>query len=70
MSPDQSSTMSNIETKEQIISEKKSLKKTCFEEDIEYDVVVRLPPKRSYPVKLKIESIQRAVPNIVEPEIP
>lgn len=70
MSPGQSSTISNTETQEQIISEKKPIKRACLEEDIEYDVVVRLPPKRSYLVKLKIESIRRAEPNIVEPEIP
>lgn len=70
MSPGQSSTISNTESKEPISSAKEPIKRSSLEEDIEYDVVVHLPPKRSYLVNVKIESIRRAEPNIVEPEFP
>ncbi len=39
-----------------------------FEQLSEYDIVVNMSPKRSYAVTLKVESVSRADPNIVEPD--
>jgi len=38
------------------------------EEIIEYDVVVRIPPRRSYTIQMRVESIEKGEPIIVEPE--
>lgn len=46
-------------------SEKSTL---FFEQPSEYDVVVNMSPRRSYAITLKIESVSRAHPNIVEPD--
>ncbi len=35
-----------------------------FELELEYDIVVHLPPKREYHVELEIISISKAEPNI------
>ena len=37
-------------------------------EDIEFDVVVRMPPVREQAVLVRVKSIERATPHIVEPE--
>jgi len=43
--------------------------KTFLEElMLEYNVVVRIPPKRRYTIQMKIENRRRGVPKIVEPE--
>ena len=38
------------------------------EEMLEYDVVVHIPPKRSYTIQMRVESIEKGEPIIVEPE--
>lgn len=47
-----------VETTEEIVSE----------EMLEYNVVVRIPPKRSYTIQMRVESIEKGKPIIVEPE--
>lgn len=37
------------------------------EEMMQFNVVVRMPPVRSYTVKVKVKSIKKAEPRIVEP---
>lgn len=39
-----------------------------FEEMIEHDIIVRMPPKKRYTINLQVVSIKRAQPKIVEPE--
>ena len=38
------------------------------EEMLEYDIVVRMPPRRRYTIELEIKGIRKAEPKIVEPE--
>ena len=68
MSSGESSVLSNPAIKEKNISEKTPSEKTGLEDEIEYDVVVRLPPKRSRFVELEITSIKKAEPKIVASE--
>jgi len=37
-------------------------------DDVEHDIVLRMPPKRRYTVKLKITSIRKATPRFIEPD--
>ncbi|GAG41352.1 unnamed protein product [marine sediment metagenome] len=51
---------------------KKAIKKELtdeeiFEEMLECNTVVRMPPVKEYTIKVKIESIKKATPKIVEP---
>jgi len=41
--------------------------KVASEELLEYDVVVRIPPKRSYTIQMRVENIEKGKPVIVEP---
>jgi len=68
MSSGESSVLSNPAIKEKNTSEKTPSQKTGLEDEMEYDVVVRLPPKRSRFVELEITSIKKAEPKIVAPE--
>jgi len=38
------------------------------EEILEYDIVVCMPPRKSYTIELEVKSIRKAEPKIVEPE--
>lgn len=53
-------------------SENSSIGKTFeeqnFEEILEYDVIVRIPPRKRYTIDLHIKEIRKAEPIIVEPE--
>jgi hypothetical protein len=35
---------------------------------LEFDIVIRMPPKKEWSVRLRVESIEKAKPHIVEPE--
>jgi len=37
-------------------------------EMLKYDIVIRLPPVREYPIKIKVEKVEKATPCVVEPE--
>jgi hypothetical protein len=39
----------------------------ALEDSIEHDIVVRIPPKKSYIVKVDVISRRKAEPNVVEP---
>jgi hypothetical protein len=39
----------------------------ALEDSIEQDIIVRIPPKRSYIVEVDVKSIRKAEPNVVEP---
>lgn len=38
------------------------------EETIEYDITVRMPPRKRYTIELEVTSIKKAEPRVVEPE--
>jgi hypothetical protein len=38
------------------------------EDMLEFDIVIRMPPKKEWSVRLRVESIEKAKPHIVEPE--
>lgn len=38
------------------------------EETIEYDIIVRMPPRKKYTIEIEVKSIKKAKPRIVEPE--
>ncbi|MFB3766237.1 MAG: hypothetical protein ACE14P_13460 [Methanotrichaceae archaeon] len=56
------------EIKKRPASEKVHVEETINGEVQEYDIAVRIPPKRRYSVELDIKRIRKAEPNIVEPE--
>jgi hypothetical protein len=37
-------------------------------EMLKYDIVIHLPPVREYPIKIKVERVEKATPCVVEPE--
>jgi hypothetical protein len=37
-------------------------------EMLKYDIVIHLPPVREYPIKIKVERVEKATPRVVEPE--
>jgi len=39
-----------------------------YEEAIEHNIIVRMPPKKRYTIKLHVMGIKKAQPKIVEPE--
>lgn len=39
----------------------------ALEDSIEYDIFVRIPPKKRYIVNVDVKSIRKAEPNIVDP---
>jgi hypothetical protein len=38
------------------------------EETLEYDIIVRIPPRKRYAIGIEVKSIKKAEPRIVEPE--
>jgi hypothetical protein len=38
------------------------------EETLEYDIIVRMPPRKRYAIGIEVKSIKKAEPRIVEPE--
>jgi len=54
--------------KDIVTSPVKIIKEVEPEEMLEYDVVVRIPPKRTYAIQMRVEDIKKGEPIIVEPE--
>lgn len=38
------------------------------EETLEYDIIVKMPPRKRYSIELEVKGIKKAEPRIVEPE--
>jgi len=38
------------------------------EDMLEFDIVVRMPPKKEWSARLRVKSVEKATPHIVEPE--
>lgn len=64
---DWSTVCPNFEIKnETFVSE--TFEDTFYEEIVEHDVVVCMPPKKRYTVEINIKTIRKGEPKIVEPE--
>jgi hypothetical protein len=68
MSVSQSKPYPQSATKEKVDSKEAFANKTNLEDSIEYDVVVRMPPKKRYFVEIDVREITKAKPKIVLPE--
>jgi hypothetical protein len=64
MSVSQSKPYPQSGTKEKVDS-KEAFAKTDLEDSIEYDVVVRMPPKKRYFVEIDVREITKAKPKVV-----
>lgn len=64
---DLSSIYTHFEVKTETSLKEETIEEITPEEMMEYDVVVRMPPKRRYTVELEVKSIRKAEPRIVEP---
>jgi hypothetical protein len=68
MSVSQSKPYPQSATKEKADSKEAFADKTNLEDSIEYDVVVRMPPKKRYFAEIDVREITKAKPKIVLPE--
>jgi hypothetical protein len=68
MSVSQSKPYPQSVTKEKVDSKEEFANKIDLEESIEYDVVVRMPPKKRYFVEIDVREISKAKPKAVLPE--
>ena len=68
MSVSQSKLYPQSVTKEKVDSKEEFVNKTNLEDSIEYDVLVRMPPKKRYFVEIDVREITKAKPKIVLPE--
>jgi hypothetical protein len=64
---DSSSVQPHFEMKSET-SEIKEISEKFIPEDIECDIVVRMPPIKRRRIKVKVKNVRKATPNIVEPE--
>jgi len=66
---DLSSVRPHFEIKNETSFIQEVTEKTFLEElMLEYNVVVRIPPKKRYTIQMKIENRRKGVPKIIEPE--
>jgi len=68
MSVSQSKPYPQSVTKEKVDSKKTFANKTNLEDSIEYDVVVRMPPKKRYFVEIDVRETSKAKPKVVLPK--
>lgn len=57
-----------IEEVPEEVPEEVSEKTTVIEEMLELDIVVRMPPIKEWSARLRVISVEKATPRIVEPE--
>ena len=65
---DSSSVLLRFETKNETSLMKGVIKEATFEEVIEYDMVVRIPPKRRYTIQMSVKNVEKGELRIVEPD--
>ncbi len=65
---DVSSEYPHFEVKSKTTSIEEVIDEIILEEMLEFDVFVRMPPVKEYTVRVKIKSVEKAIPHIVEPE--
>lgn len=68
MSVSQSKPYPQSVTKEKVDSKEAFANKTNLDDSIEYDAVVRMPPKKRYFAEIDVRDIIKAKPKIVLPE--
>lgn len=65
---DSSSTSPCFETKSETALLKETLAEKSIEDLLEFDIIVRMPPIKEWSVQVKVKSVEKATPRIVEPE--
>lgn len=65
---DLSSVQPHFEIKSETSLIRETTEEAVPEEMLEYDVVVRIPPRKRYTIELRIKTVRRGEPRIVEPE--
>ena len=64
--------LSSVHPKFEVVSEtyatENLTEENIIDEMLEYDIIVRMPPRRMYTVTLEIMSIKKAEPRVVEPD--
>lgn len=65
---DLSSAYPHFEVKSKASSIEEAVEEIIPEEMLEFDVFVRMPPVKEYTIRVKIKSVEKAIPHIVEPE--
>jgi hypothetical protein len=68
MSVSQSKPYPQPGTKEKVDSKEAFADEINLKDSIEYDVVVRMPPKKRYFVEIDVREITKAKPKVVLPE--
>ncbi len=68
MSVSQSKPYPQSVTKEKVDSKEAFADKTNLEGSIEYDAIVRMPPKKRYFIEIDVRDIIKAKPKVVLPE--
>jgi hypothetical protein len=66
---DPSSVMPRFEPKSITSWIEETTKEIAYEEMLEYQTVVHIPPKRRYNIELEITNIKKAEPKIVTPDL-
>ena len=68
MSISQPQSYPQSECKEKVDSKEAFANKTDLDNSIEYDVIVRMPPKKRYFLEIDVSGIIKAKPKVVLPE--
>jgi hypothetical protein len=65
---DLSSIWPHFEIKSEIPLIEEILEKVIPEDMLEFDIIVRMPPMKEWSARLRVKSVEKATPRIVEPE--
>jgi len=65
---DLSSIRPHFEIKNETSLSEGMLEMAVSEDMLEFDIVVRMPPKKEWSARLKVKSVEKATPHIVDPE--
>jgi len=65
---DLSSIWPHFEIKNETTLLKETLAEEFIEDMFEFDITVRIPPKKEWAAQVKVKSLGKAIPHIVEPE--
>jgi len=65
---DLSSIKPHFEIKNETSLIEEIFEKTIPEDMLEFDIVVRMPPMKEWSARVKVKSVEKATPRIVEPE--
>lgn len=65
---DSSSTQPRFEIKNEASLIEEILGTAVPEDMLEFDIVVRMPPKKEWSARLRVKNVEKAAPHIIEPE--